>query len=82
MIQQTILPFKLEKRFFVFQEKNTEYNQKTYMNQRTDEWGGSLENRYRIIDEIYKKAKIVVGDYPIFIKINGYDGRKNGMRIT
>ncbi|MFO7963072.1 MAG: NADH:flavin oxidoreductase [Desulfobacterales bacterium] len=52
-----------------------------YMNRRNDRWGGSLENRFRIIEEIYKEAKSTVGDYPIFIKINGYDGRKNGMRI-
>ncbi len=53
----------------------------TYANRRKDGWGGSIINRYRIIDEIFKKAKERVGDYPILAKINAYDGRKKGMRL-
>ncbi|MBN1218465.1 MAG: NADH:flavin oxidoreductase [Anaerolineae bacterium] len=52
-----------------------------YMNRRVDKWGGSLENRFRIIQEIFGRATAMVGDYPIIIKINAYDGRKNGMRL-
>lgn len=52
-----------------------------YMNIRNDKWGGSTENRYRIIDEIFKKSNEINGDFPIFVKINGYDNRPNGMRI-
>ncbi|MFH1384268.1 MAG: NADH:flavin oxidoreductase [Candidatus Omnitrophota bacterium] len=52
-----------------------------YMNHRKDRWGGTTENRFRIIDEIYKDARKRVGNYPILVKMNAYDGRKNGMRI-
>lgn len=50
-------------------------------NRRKDRWGGSTENKYRIIAEIYRRAKEEVGNFPILIKMNAYDGRKNGMRI-
>jgi 2,4-dienoyl-CoA reductase-like NADH-dependent reductase (Old Yellow Enzyme family) len=53
----------------------------SHSNRRKDRWGGSTENKYRIIGEIFKKAKEHVGDYPILAKINAHDGRKNGMRI-
>ena len=53
----------------------------SHANHRKDRWGGSIANKYRIIDEIFKKAKEQVGDYPILAKINAHDGRKNGMRI-
>jgi 2,4-dienoyl-CoA reductase-like NADH-dependent reductase (Old Yellow Enzyme family) len=53
----------------------------SHSNRRKDRWGGSLENKYRIVGEIFKKAKELVGDYPILAKINAHDGRKNGMRI-
>ena len=49
-----------------------------HCNQRTDQWGGSLENRFRIIDEIMKKARQTVGSYPIWIKISGHDGDRHG----
>jgi len=49
-------------------------------NRRTDKWGGSTENRFRIIGEIIKRSKLKHSDFPIFIKINGYDFQKNGMR--
>jgi 2,4-dienoyl-CoA reductase-like NADH-dependent reductase (Old Yellow Enzyme family) len=52
-----------------------------YMNKRQDKWGGSLANRFRIIGEIFERATAIVGDYPLIIKINAYDGRKNGMRL-
>ena len=49
-------------------------------NRRTDKWGGSTENRFRVIGEIIKRSKEKNIDFPIFIKINGYDFQKNGMR--
>lgn len=52
-----------------------------YMNRRKDKWGGSTENRFRILGEIYEKARNTVGNYPIFVKLNTHDGRKKGMRI-
>jgi len=49
-------------------------------NRRTDKWGGSTENRFRIMGEIIKRSKEKHDDFPIFIKINGYDFQENGMR--
>jgi 2,4-dienoyl-CoA reductase-like NADH-dependent reductase (Old Yellow Enzyme family) len=51
------------------------------MNKRTDRWGGSLENKFRIIERIFVEARKEVGDFPILVKMNAYDTRKNGMRI-
>lgn len=50
-----------------------------YHNRRTDEYGGSIENRARIILEVYKAIREKVGeDYHISIKINSSDFRDNG----
>lgn len=52
-----------------------------YTNRRTDQWGGSTENRVRILGEIYKRCRTQVGDdYPILIKYSGYDRMENGLR--
>ncbi|MCF6249060.1 MAG: NADH:flavin oxidoreductase [Desulfobacula sp.] len=53
----------------------------SHSNRRTDEWGETIQNKYRIISEIYKRARDVVGDYPILIKISAHDGQKNGVRV-
>lgn len=48
-------------------------------NVRTDQWGGSLENRARFVIEIYKNIRSKVGnDYPIGIKINSADFQRGG----
>jgi 2,4-dienoyl-CoA reductase-like NADH-dependent reductase (Old Yellow Enzyme family) len=53
-----------------------------YTNRRTDRWGGPIENRMRIIAEIYKRCRREVGnEFPILIKINAYDTMKNGLRL-
>jgi len=40
-----------------------------YVNKRTDEWGGSFENRYRFPVEIVKAIKAVCGkDYPVSLR--------------
>ena len=49
-------------------------------NRRADKWGGSTENRFRVIGQIIKRSKKKHGDFPIFIKVNGYDFQENGMR--
>jgi len=49
-------------------------------NRRTDKWGGSTEKRFRVIGEIIKRSKEKCPDFPIFIKINGYDFQQDGMR--
>jgi len=43
-------------------------------NQREDQYGGSTENRTRIVKEIYQRARKKVGDrFPILIKFNTTD---------
>jgi 2,4-dienoyl-CoA reductase-like NADH-dependent reductase (Old Yellow Enzyme family) len=45
-----------------------------YTNQRSDDYGGAIENRARIVFEVYRAVRIAVGqDYPITIKINVKD---------
>lgn len=52
-----------------------------HTNRRQDKWGGSIENRMRIVKAIYKACREQVGDdYPIFIKMNAYDKMKNGVK--
>ncbi|MHC1729482.1 MAG: NADH:flavin oxidoreductase [Syntrophobacteraceae bacterium] len=51
------------------------------INNRTDRWGGNTENRFRIIGEIVRGARSAVGDYPILVKFDSYDGHKNGISI-
>ena len=53
----------------------------SYHNRRIDEYGGSIENRARIVFQVYDEVRKQVGkDYPVLIKINckdfGYDGVK------
>lgn len=46
-----------------------------YTNRRTDEWGGSLENRTRVLTEIMTRGRQAVGDrFPILVKLNSTDG--------
>ena len=51
-----------------------------YGNRRKDRWGGSLENRCRIVEMIIKGIKEKTS-LPVWIKISAEDNRKNGMRI-
>jgi 2,4-dienoyl-CoA reductase-like NADH-dependent reductase (Old Yellow Enzyme family) len=51
-----------------------------YTNRRRDSWGGSLENRFRIVSEIMEGTRRRLGDYPVLAKMNGYDGMPGGMR--
>ena len=49
-------------------------------NHRTDEYGGSEENRARFAIEIIKKVRQRVGeDYIILLKINSEDDDPNGI---
>ena len=54
-----------------------------FFNRRKDEYGGSIENRARLLREIVKKVKEKCGkDFPILIKINGGDKMGNdGMTV-
>jgi 2,4-dienoyl-CoA reductase-like NADH-dependent reductase (Old Yellow Enzyme family) len=52
------------------------------INQRQDQWGGSLENRARIIRRIIVGVREVVGaDFPIGVKLNSADFQKGGFSL-
>jgi 2,4-dienoyl-CoA reductase-like NADH-dependent reductase (Old Yellow Enzyme family) len=52
------------------------------INQRTDQWGGSLENRARIIRRVIRGVRQAVGsDYPISVKLNSADFQKGGFTL-
>lgn len=51
-----------------------------HMNKRKDQWGGSTENRFRIIKKIMESAREKVGDYPIIAKMNGYEKSRDGLK--
>ena len=45
-----------------------------FFNIRTDSWGGSDENRFRFLKEIYQEVKKVVPvGYPVLVKLNAND---------
>jgi len=44
-----------------------------YTNRRTDQFGGCLENRVRILAEILAYARSRAGDFPIVVKLNSTD---------
>ncbi|MBI4321567.1 MAG: NADH:flavin oxidoreductase [Chloroflexi bacterium] len=54
-----------------------------FSNVRTDEYGGSLENRARFLLEIVAATKRrVPDDYPIIVRINGEEPFQNGLTIA
>ncbi|HYA13013.1 MAG TPA: NADH:flavin oxidoreductase [Syntrophales bacterium] len=51
-------------------------------NRRTDEYGGSIENRCRFPLEVYRKVRETVGaNYPVLIKLNAADFVKGGLEV-
>jgi len=45
-----------------------------HANKRTDRWGRSAENRFRIVAETLKVVRTTVGkDYPVLIKLNTFE---------
>ncbi len=51
-------------------------------NRREDEWGGSLENRQRLLLETYKSMRAAVGDdFPITNKIGLWDYVPEGLTV-
>ncbi len=53
-----------------------------YTNRRQDKWGGSLNNRGRIIQEILRQIKSSVGpDFPVIAKLNSTDYLPGGLEI-
>jgi 2,4-dienoyl-CoA reductase-like NADH-dependent reductase (Old Yellow Enzyme family) len=50
-----------------------------YANRRQDAYGGSVVNRTRIITEIVTRARAIVADFPILIKMNCTDYLEGGI---
>lgn len=51
-----------------------------HYNRRTDEYGGPIANRVRIIEEIYHAMRQQIGDdFPVLLKINASDFIENGL---
>jgi 2,4-dienoyl-CoA reductase-like NADH-dependent reductase (Old Yellow Enzyme family) len=51
------------------------------MNQRTDEYGGSFENRIRLLLEVVDAVKKVWNEKPLFVRISATDWTDNGWQI-
>ncbi|MBM6929611.1 FAD-dependent oxidoreductase [[Clostridium] spiroforme] len=54
----------------------------TYANKRTDEYGGCLDNRVRIIKEILDEMRANVGDFPIIIRFSADEDMPGGRDIA
>lgn len=53
-----------------------------YTNRRSDEYGGSTDNRTRLTHEIISDIRTELGgDYPIWVRINGYEVTEPGLRV-
>jgi 2,4-dienoyl-CoA reductase-like NADH-dependent reductase (Old Yellow Enzyme family) len=49
-------------------------------NRRSDEYGGSIENRCRFLMEVYDRVRQEVGrDFPVMIKLSGSDNLEGGL---
>lgn len=52
------------------------------VNQRTDEWGGRLENRARLLIETIRAVRARVGpNFPVSIKLNSADFQEGGFSL-
>ena len=53
-----------------------------YTNHRHDKWGGSLENRMRLMQLVIKKVLEVANkEVAVVVKTNMYDGFRSGMQV-
>ena len=49
------------------------------VNTRTDEWGGSLENRARLLLEIVRQIRLAVSpEFAVAVKLNSADFQRGG----
>lgn len=54
-----------------------------HSNYRSDEYGGSVENRTRFARSIIEQIKVVLGkDFPILVRMNGSDFIEGGIEIN
>ncbi len=52
-------------------------------NRRTDEYGGTVENRCRFLMEVYRRVRLDAGpDFPVLVKLNGSDNLEGGLDIS
>jgi 2,4-dienoyl-CoA reductase-like NADH-dependent reductase (Old Yellow Enzyme family) len=52
------------------------------LNQRLDDYGGTVEYRYRALGQVVKKIRAVVGpDFPVLIKLNSQDFLEGGLSL-
>lgn len=50
------------------------------LNHRDDDYGGSLEGRFRLTEQVYRAVRSEVGDgYPVWIKMNSSDELPGGL---
>lgn len=53
-----------------------------HVNKRTDQWGGALENRARLLLTIVSETRKALGDdFPIGVKLNSSDFQKGGFEL-
>lgn len=53
-----------------------------FTNQRGDWYGGSRENRFRFLEQVFTRCRKYVGeDFPIIVRLSGTDYEPNGMTI-
>lgn len=53
-----------------------------HINRRQDEWGGSLENRARLLLTIVRQVRKATGDhFPVSVKLNSSDFQKGGFSL-
>ena len=51
-----------------------------HTNRRADEWGGSIENRARVLVEVLRGVKAACGrDFPVIVKLNSTDFLEGGL---
>lgn len=51
-----------------------------HTNKRRDKWGGSTENRFRIVGEALSKMRSAVGrDFPIIVKMSASEKERDGL---
>lgn len=54
----------------------------SHTNRRTDEWGGTIDNKMRFMVSVYEEVRSTVGsDYPVLIKLNVEDYVENGITV-
>ena len=49
------------------------------LNRRDDEYGGSIENRARIVCDVVRAVRAACGNLPLVVKMNSSDGQAGGL---